>query len=253
MRHPILSHASPVKTNPVLIRKIFAVSSVLFGVGWSWAAIYPPLRHILARDREAFDCLSILVVVPFMVIPGALAVGAGIDLYRTINLGALKCALGTFAFLGALSISTALTAAFPNYLAEQNQRMLSLLFGTLVVIPLYVVVVKKLLEMLGQKRPGICELLGRGTLGLVAWQVWLLLSGVFREYSPLEDGEKYLHKAPWETLGLLVPIIVAYGGYKFAVRLLPAQATRRTIRTAIHRRTESNVAGSTDSVSEEIS
>ena len=89
MRHPILSHASPVKTNPVLIRKIFAVSSVLFGVGWSWAAIYPPLRHILARDREAFDCLSILVVVPFMVIPGALAVGAGIDLYRTINLGAL--------------------------------------------------------------------------------------------------------------------------------------------------------------------
>ena len=222
-RRPLPLRPSLVNTNPVLVRKIIAVISFLFGVGWCWYVIYSPLRHFLAHDREASDYFIILTIVPLMVIPGALAIGAGIRLYRSMDVGALKCVLGTFAFLGALAVSRALTFAFPHRLAEQTERMLALLLGTLVVVPLYLAVVRELLLMFGQRKPRIAELLGRGTLGIIAWQVWLLLNGVFREYSPLEEGEKYRHKAPWETLGILVPIIVAYGGYRLATWLLPAK------------------------------
>lgn len=168
-------------------------------------------------------------MVPLLVIPGVLAIGAGIILYRAICVGALKFLFVAFACLGVLEGSRALMFIFPHRLAEQTERTLFLLIGILVVIPLYVIAVRKTLELFEQEKPRIAELLGRGTLVLIAWQVWLLLNGVSSEYPPLEGGQKYFHKEPWQTLGVLIPIIVAYGGYKLAAALLsPATATRKT-------------------------
>jgi len=58
----------------------------------------------------------------------------------------------------------------------------------------------------------------------MAWQLYLLLSSIFHEYSPIKEGSSDIHEAPWEAVGVLVPIIVAYVSYRTFVALLLPKA-----------------------------
>jgi hypothetical protein len=55
---------------------------------------------------------------------------------------------------------------------------------------------------------------------LMAWQLWLLLSAYFHQYSPIKEGYTHVPEEPWGLLGLVVPIIVAYGSYRIVSGIL---------------------------------
>lgn len=78
----------------------------------------------------------------------------------------------------------------------------------------YVFVVRLLLRHFTQKDRSARSLMSRGGLILIAWQLWLLLSQIFEEYSPIEEGYTHLPEAPWDLLRLIVPFLVAYGFYR---------------------------------------
>ncbi|MEO5914587.1 MAG: hypothetical protein ABIS50_10170 [Luteolibacter sp.] len=216
-----------MKSHTAILRKIAAIVLILLSIAWIWGAA-APIRYFLVGDREV--SVFILAVVPLLILPGALGIFFGIGLYREMSEEAVKGIVGLAAVLGALKISTTLTAVFPRLLPDKVAMPLYLLVGTLIVIPTYVWLVGKLLEMSGHGKPRLSDLLGRGALLLVAWQLFLVLSEVIREYAPLMEGEKYLHEEPWDLLGLLIPIAVAYGFYHItaACMKLPPSGKRRT-------------------------
>ena len=62
---------------------------------------------------------------------------------------------------------------------------------------------------------------GRGISLLMAWQVWMISSQIFREYSPIQEGYTHVPEEPWGILGLVIPIFLAWIFYRLVARLAP--------------------------------
>lgn len=209
---------------PDLIRRILGGLAALLGAWWTWSAVVPPLTRIWAEGFEAFDILFLLTMVPLMAIPGILAVVFGVRLFREMRVSSVKWVIGVFAVFFAFFVSLRASEAVPSFLPVGLQSSSFLFAASLIAIGAYLFVVRILLRHFTQKDHQMRSLLSRGVLILMAWQVWLLLSEVFDEYSPIKEGYTHVPEEPWGILGLVVPIAVAYGLYRiFAQRLTTAQ------------------------------
>ena len=58
---------------------------------------------------------------------------------------------------------------------------------------------------------------------MVAWMIWLSLSEFVREYAPVKEGYTHIKEEPWDTLGFIAPIIIAWAFYKIASKALTKQ------------------------------
>ena len=202
-------------------RRLIGGASALLGLCWSCLALYPLAQGIFAGDRETNNLVFLFTMVPFVAIPGILAVVFGVRLFRSMDESSLKCVVGIFAFFGAFWLSSCLSANFPEFLPEGIQDTAFLFMSGLLAIPSYLFVVRFLLRYLTKQDHIYTSLLSRGVLILMAWQLWLLLSSIFDEYSPIKEGYTHIHEAPWDTLEVLVPVIVAYTSYRTFAALLP--------------------------------
>lgn len=136
----------------------------------------------------------------------------------------LKWVIGIIAVFFTFFLASRMSAALPGLLSEQLQLSVFVFVASLVAIFAYLLAVRLLLRHFTQENRSLRSLLSRGVLMLMAWQVWLLLSEIFRDYSPIEEGYTHVPEEPWGILGLVVPIAVAYGLYRaVAPKLSKAQ------------------------------
>jgi xanthine/uracil permease len=64
-----------------------------------------------------------------------------------------------------------------------------------------------------------------GLIALVCGvQLWIVLSGFFKEFSPMEEGYSQVPEFPWVIMGLLIPILVAGIFYSIASSKLALRA-----------------------------
>ena len=215
-----------MKLNPDYIRRTIGGASALLGLWWVWGVIYPFIRPFWTGEHGADDPLSFLMVIPFMALPGILALGFGISLFRKMTVSSLKVVVGVFAFFGTMFIASSLSVNFPAIIPEEIAPSAFLLLGCAIVITAYVAALWFILPYLAVDRPKLSSLIGRGALALMACQLWLFLSAIFREYSPKEAGYTHVPAMPWGILGVLVPIIGAYGAYRLAAGCLPPEQSR---------------------------
>jgi hypothetical protein len=191
--------------------------SAAFGILWLLAVLASAIHRFIANELKPLDNIFLLAVVPMMAIPGVLAIFFGIKLYRTISLSSLKWVTGIFATFGALWISSGLSSLFKEFIPNRIQSGLFLLVGIFVVVPIYLIVVRHLSRRLGMGRLKVADLMGKGALALIAWQLWMVLFAVLQEYSPKEKGYTSIAKEPWGMIELFVPILVSYTVYRVAV------------------------------------
>lgn len=203
-----------------LIRKGIAVVSIVFGLWWIWTVLSPSISNLRSGDQGGSPSFLSFTMGSLMATPGLIATVFGFYLYRQFDLTSLKWIVGIFAAFCTLWITSRLEHFFPELLPEGVLWIVFLMIGTAVAIPAYLFILWFLLPHLNVKRPPISILIGRGILILLAWQLWLLLSSLFDEYSPIKEGYTHIHQEPWGLLGLGVPIVVAYGAYKLAVALM---------------------------------
>lgn len=174
-------------------------------------------------EFEKGDLVFLGPVVPLLTVPGILAVVFGVRLFREMRESHLKWAIGPFAVLSAFFISSQLSAVLPNILPERWQKSALLFASSIFSMMAYLFLVRWLLRHLTQENRSLRSLMGRGGLMLIAWQLWVLLSHIFEEYSPIEEGYTHVPEAPWDLLGLVVPFVVAYGLYRvFAHKIIDA-------------------------------
>jgi hypothetical protein len=212
---------------PELSRRLIGGLAALFGAWWAWNAVVPPVKGIWSKDIEAFDIVFLLTIVPLMATPGILAVVFGSRLFREMRESSLKWVIGVFAVFFAFFLSSRASELLPSLLPEGLQHFVFLFVASLVAIFAYLFSARLLLRHLANEDHSLRSLFSRGVLILMAWQVWLLLSQVFREYSPIKGGYTHIPEEPWGILGLLVPIAVAYGLYRaVAPKLTKAESGR---------------------------
>ena len=206
------------KMNPIHLRKIIGGLSVLFGLIWLGFTLIPFVGSLF-DEKDLIDYLLLLVMVPLMVIPGLLAIIYGTRLYRIMNVQTLKQVVGLFAVIGAFVISSKLSSVFPEILQAEVQSLAFFFIGAAVAIPLYMICIWFVLPHLSAERPKFCSLLERSAIILMALLLWLLLSSIFDEYAPIKEGYTHIHEEPWGILGLLIPVIVAYGAYRLFAKI----------------------------------
>lgn len=200
--------------SPHHTRKWIGALSGLLGVLWTASAVFPLIRKSWMGEFATGDLVFLLLMVPWLTIPGILAMVFGVRLFREMRESHLKWAIGPFAVLSAFFISSQLSAVLPDILPERLQKSVLLFASSIFSMMAYLFLVRWLLRHLTQENRSLRSLMGRGGLMLIAWQLWVLLSHAFEEYSPIKEGYTHLPEAPWDLLGLIVPFLVAYGLYR---------------------------------------
>lgn len=191
--------------------------STLLGVLWTGTTIIPMLVRLWSDPIEVVDVFFLFMVIPLMVIPGILAVVFGIRLFLEMKDSSLKWVVGVFAVFLALFLSSRVSDLLPAILPEDLQSSVVLFVVSLVAILAYLHVVRWLFRHLTCEEHSLSSLVSRGVLVLMALQVWFLLSDIFDEYAPVQDGYTHVLKAPWGILSFIVPITVAYCSYRVLV------------------------------------
>jgi hypothetical protein len=202
------------KMKPELSRRIIGGVAALAGLWWTCVAIYPGVFRLWRDDIDTFGVIFVLATVPLMTIPGILALFYGVRLFREMSESLLKWVVGLGAVFLAFFLSSRLSLLFPTLLPEGLLRATLLFVSSLAVIPVYFLVVRFLIRQLTNGASPASALLSRSVVILMAWQLWLLLLAYFHEYSP-KEGYSRIPEEPWGLLGVVVPIIVAYGSYRF--------------------------------------
>ena len=193
--------------NATHIRKAIAGVSMLLGVGWLLISVILPIFRVAFRGGIHFP---IFIMLPLMAIPGVIATYYGFRLYREMSESSVKMIIGDIAFIAAVSGSHHLSARFHSFLPEIIQSSLFLFLGSLVAVWAYLLITRVLLIILIGEQRRLQDLLGKGTLILLAWLLWKVLSHASHEYLP-ED---------WYACQLFIPLIAVYGSYKLAVHYL---------------------------------
>ena len=209
---------------PEYTRRLVGGLTVLLGAYWTLALLIPQFARIWSEPLDALDIVFMLTMVPLIATPGILGVVFGSRLFREMRESSLKWVMGVFAVIFTFFLSSRVSGLFPSLLPEELQRSVFLFVASLVGIVAYVLAVRFLLRHFANEDRSLRSLVSRGVLILMAWQVWLLLSEFFQEYSPIEEGYTHVPKEPWGILSLVVPIAVAYGLYRaLASKLANAQ------------------------------
>jgi hypothetical protein len=198
---------------------ILAAIAIAVGCWWSFMVLLQPLKRIWTEGfSDALPWFG-LFIIPMMIIPGAMALFSGIGLLKEVTKEGIKGSVGALSIFGVFWSAVYVE----KFLLPENSNMLSLLIALAIVIPLYVYISKRLYNSEQLEVSGRDEFIGKGILTLVAWMIWLSLSEFVREYAPVKEGYTHIKEEPWDTLGFIAPIIIAWAFYKIASKALTKQ------------------------------
>lgn len=206
---------------PDLLRKIIGGLSALLGIGWLIIAVMPVIAKPPERDPEfssaaifmwAFHALTALFGIVWMV--------ASIRLYRSFDASALKWSVGAPATVLTFLVCGSISSQFSTSRPEWMVGNFLLPLAAWIAVPVYMTLVWHLMPRVGGEKVKFLTLLNRGYLVLMAFLLWLFLSGLQRHVFHLDY--------PWSLFIFLVTISVPICLYKIAsARLLDTGAANK--------------------------
>jgi hypothetical protein len=200
------------------INTAVGICALLIGCCWLLEIVILPLLRsgIFVEKNDLMNYLLLLIVGPLMVLPGGLAVYFGLRLAKEKNKKNIKGCVGSLAFLGVFWLSAFLEPALPKHIG----RMLSWLITTAAVIPVYIFASRFLMIQAGLVPELKGEMVGRGILLIISFQIWLVGSEICDAYAPIKKGYSHIKEEPWEAVSVIGPILLAWIFYKVAMRLV---------------------------------
>lgn len=201
------------------------ISALVFGSLWLLRLVSPLIR-ILDYEGNDFGIIVFgLVMIPFLSAPGLLAVFFGFRLTRLptkINIGG---AIGSQLLMLIIVTSSLITDLALFWMSEKFAFDLALLLTSAVATPMYVYLCR--VAMRSENMPLSS---GLGTLAkppalFLTYQVYSVSDALFEIYTPIKEGSQYLPQEPWGIVGLVVPLLLAWGFYKLFMRFFTRQSS----------------------------
>ena len=207
-------------------RKLISGTIAAFGVYWVWICFFPAVQELFSSEEFLMNLFFLLTIVPLMALPGILAIIFGLRLFHEYTILTLKWLVGVFYGYFAFHLSARMDYFLddsPSHTIISNTAKIC--FSVLAVV-LYVISTRLLARKISGEIIPYPFLLSRGIFTLIAWIIWLNLSEAIREVAPNIEGAQYLNTEPWDSITVIIPIIVAYLFFKIAVsKLEKAQQT----------------------------
>lgn len=199
----------------ITISSSIGIAAIAVGIWWLYSSLQP-FYGFFGKEKDTFGYVFLLTLLPFMAFPGAFMTFFGFRLTKENTGTNIKGVVGSFAIMGVFWISSVILMVVGESKVADG---LSMLIATLVMIPAYVVVSKYCMKKAGHN-PVRGEFVGKGIVAIIAWQIWLVSSGIAREITPVKDGYTHVPEFPWGLVGLAAPILIAVVFYKIAVKLI---------------------------------
>ncbi len=185
----------------------------LFGCWWTWSVIQSTMDFLFHEGEVVF----LFIISPMMVLPGVLAVYFGFHLTRWRKPENFKGAIGCFALFAAIQIFIFLKRISPFRLVGRIEEALFTFLAVLAAIALYLFLVSFFMRREGLATGGFKNLIGKGIVFIVSWQIWTLTAKISEVYfSMKKDGSD-----PWMMFmegGL--PLFLAWIFYKTSTNQL---------------------------------
>lgn len=212
--------------NPELSRKIIGGGAAFGGLWWLWIVTFPLVSKLWKDDTAQLNGLFVFTVIPLMMTPGLFLVIHGVRLFRRLKESSVRWIVGVGIVFLSFSVTTQLSRLFPALLPERLLNQTLFFASNLALVPVFCFVLRFLLRHLQYGAPPMAPLLSRTTVGLLAWQLWFLLSAYWHVYEPKAEG--YTGGAPflWLQVGLFGPILVAYGLYWMVCSLMTGRQNK---------------------------
>jgi len=196
--------------------RIIATLAILCGCWWTFAAFVAPIWRMFTEEVEWSDWLFAVTILPMMAIPGALAVFYGTRLLKVKSKENIKRSVGALSLLSVFLLAGGIRSLLP----DEYEGMLPVPIATLLVIPIYVALSKYAIQASIQEAIRYKDLIGKGILLILSFQIYFVLNEIIRKYAPTKEGYVYVKEAPWELLGFAGPLLVAWAFYKIASKFI---------------------------------
>ena len=214
---------------------ILGIFAIFAGCWWFYIFRLRSLSQIFTIGFFTHDLLF-LFFFTIMMFPGIMTLYNGIGLLREVTKRRIKGSTGSLCIIAAfLTLSYIDRLLFSDSFGKEF-AILYILAATIVIIPFYILISRKIILSEKMEIKGKREFVGKGILTLVAWEIWLALSELVRAFAPVKEGEKYIKEAPWNILGIIGPILIAWVFYRIASSVLKIKDVEQGIKdnTASH-------------------
>ncbi len=201
---------------PELTRKLIGGAAVILGACWILAVTISPISNVYLKGANIQNLLFLPIII-VMAIPGVLAVVHGFKLFSRMSLSSLKTVVGLLSISVSFILYSQLIKFFPNLLPDKFVELAYLFVSCLLAISGYILIVKLLIQHLTNQTISKHSLLSRDIVMLMAWQLWMLLSAISLEFSPIGKDDAVSSTGQWGLLSLIAPIVVAYGSYRIVI------------------------------------
>lgn len=203
--------------------RILGGATVAIGASWLVPALLPQFSLFLDSGRSFALKASILPSLLIILVPGALLIGLGIQLFREATVPRVRWVLGVLMTLVALiavsQMNRALESAFPSLEANRASNGACMFAVTVAAIAAYGPLVRWTLAFLKIPLSLPFHVVGRGMLFLLAVELWLFLSELY-DPSRLPDSEWPL------SVVAFGPILAAIAFYQVSLLLLARSRKR---------------------------
>lgn len=149
--------------------------------------------------------------------PGFLGLFFGIRLIRNRNEKNIKGCIGVLVISGGFWLAVTSSKLFP----ENFGVTLSILLTVLLMLPVYSSLSKYMIKAECLKFENQDRFFGKGSIAMIAFLLWLLLSQIIDTYASTNENS-------WDLIGLIVPIVVAWAFYRISIKAICSCKFRST-------------------------
>lgn len=219
--------------NPTRIRQIIGGITVAGGMALIGSGVYFFISTCASwwhrtpapsfSGIELIGLVGILLLASVFLIPGYCGVVYGCQLFREMRISSVRWVVGLWSTGAAFLIGNAIYQPAPSVSPgpARVETMASPLGNSLLAVIFYLTALRLLLPRLGVPQPMLSSLISRGTLVILAWELWFVLNAVADSYFGL-PGDRLHDSYLWDLTKAFGPVVIAYGIFRLAAsRLSP--------------------------------
>jgi hypothetical protein len=202
----------------ISISKLASIMAVLVGLYFVGVLVLEPLFRFVSGEDDIGDFLFMVVFQSLVLVPASFCIYFGCRLLMSTTKDLVKGTVGSLLAVLAVRGGIQVSIWFSDGEHEHLVTSTALLVATIVAIILHVVVCRAVVRLEGLPNAGFREFVSKTAIFLVAIQIWMLGNPVVDKYAPKNPDYPRLPEEPWGYVGFLVPILLAWGFYRFGMR-----------------------------------
>ena len=199
----------------------------LFAIGSSFHSYY----NIFSNGESLLDHIFILFFALIVLAFGVFCVVVAVRTWKRITVSAIRQISAIIAIVLWAAIMALLELIGVDPLSTPIWYSLLLFGAVLAAVLFYVISTQWLIakSSMAQQPP---QPVSRHLIGLVCFFLWVTSSSLIRDLASNVAGYEYLSRSPWVFIGLVLPIVLAWGAYKSIMYFANRRHKHRVIKTA---------------------